>query len=497
MHRHGAAPEVVAVELGEQLGALARRWSGPRRGSPGAGARCARSSLILRCVVATPVCCEHRGQRAHPLRRSGRRRPAHRPARPSRPSLPDAGAVVRQQAHPLRRPGVAAARRATARRFSSSSLRPGITGTRSQIGTPAAATRREVGEDRRERHAGQGAVARRVEELDVPQEQVGARRHGHGDLARGAKPQVSTAVRSPARRQAVEAGQQERRLRERLAARERHPAARRVVGQAVAQRPRPARPSTLHARPGHLAAPGRARLDARPAGGQPSLPSAAPAGSGPPGARTRLGARAAVEAAARRCPSPRARRDPLRVVAPRAGQRAALEEHRGAHARPVVERRPLHVEHRRPAAVTVIGPRTPASQRYAPRAPASCTIGETGLCVSHIPPPRRDDDRELRARAAPTAAGFALELFDRLPDVVFFAKDARGAVRRGQRDARPPPRPLGAAPRSLGRTARELFPGAPRRAATSPRTSRSSAAAARSRTSSSSTSTPTAPRGGA
>lgn len=80
-----------------------------------------------------------------------------------------------------------------------------------------------------------------------------------------------------------------------------------------------------------------------------------------------------------------------------------------------------------------------------------------------MPPPKRiprDTGPETRPDAldaALAAAGFALDLFDGLPDVVFFAKDAEGRYRAVNETLA---RRLGKRTKAevLGRTARDLFP---------------------------------------
>ena len=100
-----------------------------------------------------------------------RSRPSPR-AWPNRPSLP---VPVRWYGSRLTRltPGVAAARRATARRFSSSSVSPGTTGTRSQIGTPTAAAAARLARIGASGDPDDRRVALLVEQLEVPEEQVG------------------------------------------------------------------------------------------------------------------------------------------------------------------------------------------------------------------------------------------------------------------------------------------------------------------------------------
>ena len=181
-HRDRPAAVVLAVEAGEEDGALGRdrgrRLEAAAAQGFGAGVhgvslrsarrgrargRARRGSRVARATAGRARRARTRGRGGGPwARRSGGRgggSPGGRPARP-------------------------ATRAAVAARSASASVWPGTTGTRIQTSAWTAASARRFVEDRRGREAGERAVARVVHELHVEQEQVDERGEREQALAR-------------------------------------------------------------------------------------------------------------------------------------------------------------------------------------------------------------------------------------------------------------------------------------------------------------------------
>ncbi len=214
---------------------------------------------------------------------------------------------------------------------------------RTQTFAPLSLRARRVVEDDAIVGAGLRAVPNRIHVLEVIQHEVRELRHREEGLPRRKTAGVDGGVEAPPTA-LVETFRQETGLGERLAAREGHAAAGRVEEDPVALQ-RVNQVADLEVATRQLASVGRTRLDARTAAGAaiaiPRL-SSRRRSTLLDGAGRR--ARTTREAAIGADHHHRSLVDALRVVAPAAGERTALQKGRGPDARSVVHRAALDVE---------------------------------------------------------------------------------------------------------------------------------------------------------
>ncbi len=183
--------------------------------------------------------------------------------------------------------------------------------------------------------AGGGPVAGIVHELEVVEHQRGHGRRRRQQCAQGAKPQVSRAVCTPSAPQALQGLRQEGGLHQRLAAGEGHAAA-----GLVEEDPVPQQLPDQFGRFQLLRRPAAGRRWGRPPG--PRRPMTRPLVP----ARSSGAAQPAGHAAVLQAQDLGPGRLAFRVVAPEAGQRAALHEHGAAQPGTVLEGEALDVEDR-------------------------------------------------------------------------------------------------------------------------------------------------------